>query len=306
MENIEVRRVMAEWLSSHHGVITREKALRLGLTPGQIVRLVRSGEWERLHPGVYRLSAAPASELAIMYGALLAAGDGAAASHLSAAWLWDLGTNRPAQPTVTVPHDRRPRLAGMRTVRSRYRLHAVQRHGIPATSVARTLMDCAGDVRADDLDALVDTAIALRATTATALTRSVFQRELRQYPGRVLLATRLEQRGVIGAPHPSVLESRMARLLHRHHLPVAKAEVEWGPDRQYRLDFAYPELRLAIEVDGWAAHLTPEKQRRDQRRQRRLTMAGWMVLHFDWWEVTHEPERVAEEIAAAYRSLAAA
>jgi very-short-patch-repair endonuclease len=302
----DVRRAVATWLATHHGVIARHEAVELGLTPAEIKRLLRTGEWERLYPGVYRLSAAPAGAgFGLVYAAVLAAGEGAAASHLSAAWLWHLQDGGPPRPTVTVPHDRRPRVAGVRIIRSRHLLHPVRRYGIPTTSVVRTVVDCAGELAPDATDALIDTAVAQKAISVDALIKAICQPELRQYPGRLLVAQHLERRGISGSPHPSALESRMARLLRRHRLPVPKAEVEWGPDRQYRLDFAYPTLRLAIEVDGWAGHLTPEKQRRDHRRQRRLTMAGWTVLHFDWWEVTHEPERVAGEIAAAYRALAA-
>jgi very-short-patch-repair endonuclease len=97
----------------------------------------------------------------------------------------------------------------------------------------------------------------------------------------------------------------MARLLVEYRLPVPKAEVDWGPQRRYRLDFAYPLIRLAIEVDGWSAHFTPEQQRWDRRRANSLSRAGWTVLHYDWWEVTYEPERVAKEIAEVYWHLAA-
>ena len=105
---------------------------------------------------------------------------------------------------------------------------------------------------------------------------------------------------ILGSPHPSVLESRMARLFRLHRLPRPKAEVVWGPNRRYRLDFAYPHLRLAIEVDGWSAHFAPEQQRHDNRRGNALARAGWTVLHYDWWEVTYAAERVAAEIADTY------
>ena len=190
MKDCISRHSVAAWLSSHHGVITRDKALQLGLSRAQIVHLVRSNEWERLYRGVYRLSASPAGGLDVVYAAVLAAGEGAVASHLSAAWLWDVYRNRPSRLTVTVPHDRRPRPVGVRTVRSRHALHPVNRHGIPVTSVARTLIDSAAELPADELDDLIDSAIAQKVTSVAALTKAAYQRELRQYPGRRLLARR--------------------------------------------------------------------------------------------------------------------
>jgi very-short-patch-repair endonuclease len=98
----------------------------------------------------------------------------------------------------------------------------------------------------------------------------------------------------------------MTRLFHDYGLPAPKVEVKWGPKNKYRLDFAYPRLRLAIEVNGWVYHSSPEHARRDAARRNRLQRAGWIVLNYDWWEVTNHPGRVAAEIAATYRSLAAA
>jgi hypothetical protein len=128
---------------------------------------------------------------------------------------------------------------------------------------------------------------------------------LRGHQGRPLVIERLRQRGVTGSPNPSVLESRAARLFRRYQLPRPRAEVSWGPDRRYRLDFAYPALRLVIEVDGWAAHFVPERQRRDHQPSNTLNRAGWTVLRYDWWAVTYEADRVAREIAGTYRNLLA-
>jgi very-short-patch-repair endonuclease len=68
---------------------------------------------------------------------------------------------------------------------------------------------------------------------------------------------------------------------------------------------AFPELRLVIEVDGYAAHFAPERQRYDRQRDHRLRRAGWTVLRYDWWEITYDAARVAREIAETYRALAA-
>ena len=95
--------------------------------------------------------------------------------------------------------------------------------------------------------------------------------------------------------------------MKRSGLPVPKAEVEWrqNGERRYRLDFAYPHLRLVIEVDGWASHMTPEKQRYDNTRNNALSLEGYLVLHYNWWQITYDSERVAAEILQAYRRLAA-
>src|SRR3712207_9447547 len=47
--------------------------------------------------------------------------------------------------------------------------------------------------------------------------------------------------------------------------------------RSARVDFAYPELKLAIEYDG-AWHGKPGELGRDRRRLNRLSAAGWLVV----------------------------
>ena len=55
--------------------------------------------------------------------------------------------------------------------------------------------------------------------------------------------------------------------------------------RSYRFDFANPEIRLAIEIDGYAYHSSRESFARDRARDRDCTENGWTVLRFAAKEV---------------------
>jgi hypothetical protein len=293
-------------LEAHHSVITRRQARRLGLTSDEVDGLLASGQWQTVYTGVFRLAGTLMTDLMRLHAAVLASGPDAIASHRSAAWLWGLVDKPPTPPTVLVSPGRRVHMGGIRSVRTRHPARADEVKGIKCTSVLRTIVDCASELAPDELDALVDVAVARRLVRIPDLVRAVKARQLRNHRGRARLAERLAERGITGAPHPSVLESQMARLLRRLGLPVPKAQVGSGPDGCYRLDFAYPRIRLAIEVDGWAYHFTPEQQRYDHRRRNCLMSEGWTVLHYTWWDVTRDPDRVAKEIAAVYRRLQAA
>jgi very-short-patch-repair endonuclease len=298
---------VAAWFATHDGLITRLEASQLGVTPGHIDRCLHGGIWERVYPGVYHLVGCPMGSLTQLRAAVLLGGAGTAVSHRAAAWLWGLRDNLGAELTITVGRNRIVRVAGVRAVRSRHPVWPVTRRGLPCTDAVRTIVDCAADADAGEVDDLVDRALAQRITRVDELiTVTTDPGAIAHHRGRPLLVERLRQRGVTGLPNPSVLESRAARLFRRHHLPQPKAEVWWGPDRRYRLDFAYPQLRLVIEVDGWAAHFAPEQQRRDHQRGNSLNRAGWTVLHYNWWEITYEADRVATEIADTYRRLLAA
>jgi Transcriptional regulator, AbiEi antitoxin/Protein of unknown function (DUF559) len=303
--NVHTEARLAEWFSRHHGVIGRGEARSLGLTAKMIHSRLERGLWVQAHRSVYRLAAVPASPLGDLRAALLAAGADAAAAQLSAAWLWSMRAEPPERPVVLVPHDLTPTLPGIEVVRSGHPGRVVRRRGVRTTPPLRTLIDCAAVCGPDEVDDLVDRAVAHRVLRAGDLGQIATYESARLW-GRPALLHRLEARGITGAPHPSVLESRMARLFVRHGLPVPKAEVTWGAHRQYRLDFCYPAIRLAIEVDGWSAHTGPERQRGDHRRDNELVRSGWTVLHYDWWAVTFEPNRVAAEILATYGRLAPA
>lgn len=67
----------------------------------------------------------------------------------------------------------------------------------------------------------------------------------------------------------------------------------------YELDFAFPDRRVAVEVDGWAWHSDSGTFRRDRRRQNAIGLAGWTVLRFTWHDLTHRAEQVIAEIQSA-------
>ena len=61
----------------------------------------------------------------------------------------------------------------------------------------------------------------------------------------------------------------------------------------------YAELRLAIEVDGFEHHSSPDAFQRDRTRQNRLVALGWTVLRFTWEDVVKRPAMVAQTIRDA-------
>lgn len=295
---------VAAWLAAHHSVISRTEALRLGMSDRQISLRLRHCSWARVFPGVYRLVGAPFAALSATRAAVLHGGpEIGRLTHDGRVALGSHGLIPGAPHHHGAHHPDHPhrRAAGGPLPDPR---RGGRAPGHPVHDGGSDPARLRGGGTAAELDDLVDRAVARQAVRVDAITDVLGRPAMRHYPGRRRLERRLEERGVMGSPAPSVLESRMARLFVRHHLPVPKAEVVWGADRRYRLDFAYPELRLAIEVDGWSAHFTPEKLRSDNRRTNALTRAGWTVLRYTWWDVSFDADRVAREIADAYRDRA--
>ncbi len=75
--------------------------------------------------------------------------------------------------------------------------------------------------------------------------------------------------------------------------------VDPSTDPRCWTDLAFPGCRLAVEVDGWAWHIDPDRFQRDPARQNALVLAGWTVLRFTWSDVTERPDRVVAQIRRA-------
>jgi len=103
----------------------------------------------------------------------------------------------------------------------------------------------------------------------------------------------------------SVLEARMWRVFRDHGLPppVGQHEIHVGRRFVGRVDFAYPDACVAIEVDGYESHSSVGAFRHDRARQNELVAAGWTVLRFTWHDVTRQPERVVTSIRRVLGAL---
>jgi hypothetical protein len=304
MESSRERR-LASWLARHHQVVTVAEAQRLGIGVRTVERLVEQGRLERRHAGVY-IDTTHRGEPALTSSAaaLAAVGPAAALSHRSAAWMLGLLPRPPARVDVVVARGVMSRLRGVSVHHSDAPFAAHSRDGLRVTNPVRTLMDVAASTPSL-LPGMVDQALAdklLRIGDLTAATKPDSDHRRR---GTGVLRAHLLERGHIGAPYPSVLESRTVRLFVRFDLPKPRSEVVAGWYGEYRVDFAYVALKLAIEVDGYIWHSSEAHKVADDVRRNRLQAAGWIVLVYNWVQVTRHPEAVAAEVLAAYEQRAA-
>lgn len=89
--------------------------------------------------------------------------------------------------------------------------------------------------------------------------------------------------------------SRSEELLLLHmradKLPMPTREFQFHEVRKWRFDFSWPELKLAVEVQG-GVHMIRDRFHRDIQKRAHAIMAGWTVL-----EVDPESIRSGEAIA---------
>ena len=65
------------------------------------------------------------------------------------------------------------------------------------------------------------------------------------------------------------------------------------------VDAFWPEHKLAVEVDGYAAHSSPWAHDRDHRKEQWLRAAGHDLRRFTALQAIDEPALVIAQIAAA-------
>src|SRR5262245_7702648 len=125
------------------GIITAHQALEAGVSRGLVRSRVEQGRWQRVHRGVYATFSGELSRAAILWAAVLAAGQGAILSHRSAAELDGLADEPADFVHVMIPAERR--LRGLRgIVAHRSRRAAVAAHPAltpPRTRIEETILD---------------------------------------------------------------------------------------------------------------------------------------------------------------------
>jgi hypothetical protein len=240
--------------------------------------------------------------------AVLAAGPEAIVSHRSGARLWELLEDETIE--ITVPRHRGPQLDGVVVHRSRDlgRHHVSRWKGSPLTKPARTIVDLGAVLPPDEVEDALDRALTRHLITIAAVEWALTELSRQGRHGTGVVGRILDERALGKEPADGQLEPRMARLLRLAGLPSAAFQYPIhapGGRVLARVDFAYPELLLAIEVDGWESHGTPQAMGKDFVRQNGLVPYGWRVLRFTWAQVVHQPDYVAATISTALAALAA-
>jgi hypothetical protein len=305
MDSID--RTIADVAAAQHGLLTKRQFLESGPSPSTLERWLARGRLTLVHDSVYRVAGAPPTTAQLRLAAVIAVDGLAAASHRAAADLYGIWWSAPPAIEITTTQEQSPELHGV-TVHRIDDLHEqwiTRVDGIPCTTVARTLVDL-GAVLPDDMVAkCLDRAHGRGLVTFSAV-KTALEAVARQGRRGAGVMRRVLEPRLAGEPPAGVFEARMARLLSTRGLPPAVPEYAvWTEAGRFvgRVDFAYPELRLAIEVDGYEAHSSVEAFRRDRARQNALVEAGWTVLRFTWPEVDRSAPHVGRTIWDTRRRL---
>jgi len=262
------------------------------LTKGQL----RSTAWRRLFPDVYACASLPVDHARRARAAAHLALPGAMVSGRSAGVLWGCGPGRAGRRRRVhlAPGCRAGGLRGIQVTRRALPPDEVTWcRGVRVTAVGRTALDLARIQPVEEAVVALDQFLGAglltmgRLRTAAAAATGPGCRQIRR---AVDLADGLAE---------SPQETRLRLLLHQSPLPrpIAQYSVREGTRFVARVDFAWPDAKVAVEYEGmW--HGRPQQVARDRRRLNQLTAAGWTVVFVTAADL-HDPVQVIARIAAA-------
>lgn len=260
-------------------------------------RELRSPAWRRLFRDVYACAGLTVThELRAVAAAGLLV-PGSVVTGRSAAVLWGVpAAERDDDVELTLPLGatvcRVPGITVRRRVLDAERV--TSRRGARTTTPEATAVDLARVGPLDEAVVLIDRPVGPKVTDLErirALAGTVSGRGCRQVREAVALADGLAQ---------SPPETRLRLLLHRSDLPrpVAQFNVRDAGGFIGRVDFAWPDRKVAVEYEGAWHGESPQQVDADRGRLNRLTEAGWTVVFVTAADM-RRPQRVVARIAAA-------
>ncbi|HEY5052308.1 MAG TPA: DUF559 domain-containing protein [Solirubrobacterales bacterium] len=287
--------------ASQEGVVSLDQLGDAGLAPRASQHRAKVGRLHRVHRGVYAVGHASIGRRGELLAALLACGNGSVISHVSAANLWGLRDRAPTLIDVTGPDQRGRKIDGIRVHRCRIPgSEEVTAHdGISSTTPSRTLVDLAGMLGRKSLLRAVEQAAVLRILDIAMIDAAMDRGKGRR--GMPLLREILDPwrtKDLIVPRVRSLLEAKLLPMVIAHGLPRPLCNHKlWVEGRAIEVDLFWPEQRLVVESDGYAAHGTKAAFERDPRRDQDLLLGGYRVARFTWDQVEREPGRTVATIA---------
>jgi hypothetical protein len=290
--------------AGQHGVFTTAQARACGFEGDAILRRVRSGQWIRPQRGVLAVNGHDLGWMGRLMAGCLATGG--VASHRSVAVLQGFDGFRPGYLELTVERGHRGRRPGLLVHQSRdYDLRdETVIDGIPSTGVGRMLLDLGLKVSLERQADAIDEGIRRKLVTWPDLYEVLITHARRGRDGVGPFRAILDERYGSRVPESS-WSRKVERLLVDGGLPRPELEYEVrteGGSFLGRVDLAYPDEKIAIELQSKRWHLNDTGFERDAKRRNALQLAGWLVLEYTWRAYVDTPERIISEVKAHRRA----
>ncbi|WP_297595798.1 hypothetical protein [Mycobacterium sp.] len=285
-------------LDAQGGVVTSAQALSI-LTRRGLEAHVNTGVLHKVWYGVY--GRGKMTTALRLRGLDLATGTTVAVCMGTAAAAYGFDTERTADLHVLNPGARHLRSTDGLIVHRGDGAPLTMVAGRPATAPAWTAIEVARGLRRARALATLDAA--LRSGTCG---RDELRRSVEQQSGRRGVVTARELLAVASpfAESPMESEARLVMIDGGMPSPVLQYEVVDLQGCVWRLDFAWPELRVAAEYDGVEWHSGPDAFVRDRRRSSALQELGWLIVPIIAEDVRHRPGELLRRLERQLRRAA--
>lgn len=262
---------------------TTKTAVGLGLTKDCLASAVRDCELVRLFKGVYLRTDIELTPLLRAQAAAAVVSPFSVVCDRTAAWIHGVDTRRYGELDVLPPLEScvlsghhptdRPEIIG----RTRDLLPGdwTEIGDVRVTTPVRTALDLGCRLPRRRALAAIDALM-----REHGFTRSDLQRELPRFRRRRGVIQLRQLVSIADGRAESQRESWVRLVIRDHGLPAPEPQfwvvVDGVPT--YRLDLAYPHLRVAIEYDGEDFHTSADDRARDRARRTWLGRNGWTVI----------------------------
>jgi hypothetical protein len=268
-------------------------AVRSGLlTPNQL----RGPAWRPLFRDVYADASIPVTHALRARAAAGLVVRGAVVTGRSAAVLWGVELATADDPVeLTVPPSAHPRrVPGLQVRRAVLPAgHVVRRRRVLVTTAAATALRLAGSLPPDDAVVAVDQLVATGIVDLASIRTLAATAQGRDSARARKACARAD--GLAGSPQ----ETRLRLLIGRSGLPAPVAQFAVRQEGRFlaRVDFAWPDQKVALEYDGlW--HAEEGQFAKDRQRLNRLQAASWRVVFVTAADM-YRPHLLVARIAAA-------
>ncbi|HEY4607573.1 MAG TPA: hypothetical protein VIH06_00145 [Ilumatobacteraceae bacterium] len=301
---------MDSWFSTHLGIINTSKLIEFGCSCRNIAKMVERQELLTMFPGVFRSAQWPCTRQQVL-GAICARNDAAMIAFTTAGQEWTY--RRMADPLihVLISHGCSPVMQGVVIHRCRRidPVDIVQRpDGIRLTSPPRTVFDSADMIGAEATASVIEQVLNEQRVTFETLADTLRRLYHPNRPGSRTMLAVLRSRPSWRRALQSDLEVRVIEEMARQGLtpPVPQCPMTLPDGRNIVIDFAWPGVKLAVEVDHPAWHDGARDSHADKGRDRKLTTLGWTSARITDIDVNGGLRDAVSDISRILQRLAAA
>ena len=287
-------------------MISARQLIEKGCSERTIRRMASEGALQTVLPGVFRSPSWPMGREQLMVAGCLR-NSAAALAFTTAGQIHGLRKMFDDRVHLLVPHGSSPDLPGLVVHRCR-KIDPEDivplGNGMRVTSVARTLFDVGGVIGHRRVVSALENALDRKLVNMDAMSEVTLRLFHRRRPGSREIRSALLARSDWTSALQSDLEVRVLAAIRRAGLPmpVVQYELSFEDGHIVRFDFAWPHIRVALEVDHSFWHVGSEESRKDKQRDRKVATLSWQTLRITEDDVRVGLDGVMLDLAAIIRA----